>query len=110
MLIEIAEVIFGDCKSVFKRDLHDHELHVDRTLNVIGSGFQHKKYFSDMEEIILSLFNRKPYAEQPKYIADMGCGDGTLLKKIYEIIKHKSLRGKWPMKWVSRLLLPKVMA
>ncbi|UCE07685.1 MAG: polyketide synthase, partial [bacterium] len=105
MLIKISEVIFGDCKSVFERDLYDNELHIDRTLNVIGSGFQHEKYFSDIEEIILSIFNRKPYEQQPKYIADMGCGDGTLLKKIYEIIKNKSIRGKvlneYPIKLIG---------
>lgn len=56
MLSSMSEVIFGDCRSVFERDMWDHELHVDRTLNVIGSGFQHEKYFSDMEEIILSIF------------------------------------------------------
>ncbi len=93
MLMKIAEVIFGDCRSVFVRDQSDHEQHVDRTLNVRGSGFQHDKYFSDMEAIILSIFNRKPYQEQPKYIADTGCGDGTLLKTLYEIVQHKSLRG-----------------
>ncbi len=94
MLSKMSGLIFGDCKSVFERDLLDHELHVDRTLNVIGSGFQHEKYFSDMEEIILSIFNREPIDEQPRYVADMGCGDGKLLEKIYAIIKNKSLRGK----------------
>ncbi|MGD2088023.1 MAG: beta-ketoacyl synthase N-terminal-like domain-containing protein [Candidatus Aminicenantes bacterium] len=105
MLTNISEVIFGDCKPVFERDLSGSEGHVDRTLNVIASGFQHEKYFSDMEDIILSIFNRKPYGQQPKYIADTGCGDGTLLKRIYEIVKNKSLRGKilneYPVKLIG---------
>ncbi len=105
MLMNLSKVIFGDCQSVFKRDLFNHEQHVNRSLNIIGSGFQHEKYFSDLEEIILSIFNREPYSQQPKYIADTGCGDGTLLKKIYEIIKNKSLRGKvlndYPIKLVG---------
>jgi len=105
MLARMSEVIFGDCQSVFKRDLSENELHIDRTLNIIGSGFQHEKYFSDMEEIILSLFNRQPYAKQPEYIADTGCGDGTLLKKVYEIIKNKSSRGnvlnEYPVKLIG---------
>lgn len=104
MLSSMSEVIFGDCRSVFERDMWDHELHVDRTLNVIGSGFQHEKYFSDMEEIILSIFNQEPIGEQPKYIADMGCGDGTLLEKIYGIIKNKSLRGKVLSEYPVKLL------
>lgn len=105
MLARISEVIFGDCKKVFQRDDTGHESHVDRTMNVIGSGFQHEKYFSDMEEIILSLFNLEPYDSQPVYIADMGCGDGTLLKKVYEIIKNKTSRGKvlkeYPLKLIG---------
>lgn len=105
MLARISEVIFGDCKQVFQRDDTGHESHVDRTMNVIGSGFQHEKYFSDMEEIILSLFNLEPYDTQPKYIADMGCGDGTLLKKVYEIIKNKTSRGnvlkEYPLKLIG---------
>ena len=105
MLMNISEVIFGDCKSVFTRDLSNHELHVDRTLNVVGSGFQHQKYFSDMEKMILAIFNNQSYSEQPRYIADMGCGDGSLLKKIYEIIKDKSFRGKvlqeYPLRFIG---------
>ena len=105
MLTNISEVLFGDCKSVFERDVSGYEQHVDRTLNVRGSGFQHERYFSDMEEIILSLFNRTPYAEQPHYVADTGCGDGRLLKQFYEIIKNKSLRGnvldEYPVKLIG---------
>ncbi|HXH09318.1 MAG TPA: SDR family NAD(P)-dependent oxidoreductase [Alphaproteobacteria bacterium] len=105
MLTNIAEVIFGNCAAVFRRDAAGHESHLDRTLNVIGSGFQHERYFAQMEEIILELFNREPYEAQPRYVADMGCGDGTLLKKIYDIIQAKSRRGKvldrYPIKLIG---------
>ncbi|WP_160717059.1 SDR family NAD(P)-dependent oxidoreductase [Chitinophaga solisilvae] len=94
MLQQIDEVIFGDCKTVFERDESGSERHVDRTLNVQGSGFQHEKYFSDMEDIIIGLFNREPLDQQPRYIADMGCGNGTLLKKLYRIVQEKTIRGK----------------
>ncbi|WP_127530237.1 AprA-related methyltransferase [Paenibacillus kobensis] len=95
MLMSMDEILFGDCKPIFGRDEAGHELHVDRLLNVVGSGFQHEKYFSDMEEIVLSIFNREPLAEQPRYIADMGCGDGSLLKKMVDIIRDKSVRGRY---------------
>ncbi len=94
MLSRMDDVLFGDCLSVFQRDALGQESHIDRTLNVIGSGFQHQKYFSDLEESILSIFNRFPLEEQPKYIADMGCGDGTLLKRVWETIRFRSARGK----------------
>ena len=105
MLTNIAEVLFGNCAAVFGRDEAGHETHVDRTLNVVGSGFQHERYFDQMEEAILAVFNREPYEDQPRYVADMGCGDGTLLRKIYHLIKTKSLRGKvldrYPVKLIG---------
>lgn len=94
MLSRMTDVLFGDCQAVFSRNASDRESHVDRTLNVVASGFQHKKYFADVEDIILSIFNRLPIEEQPKYVVDMGCGDGTLLKRVYETIRSKSARGK----------------
>ena len=94
MLSKMQELLFGDPKEVFKRDIHDHELHVDRSLNVLASGFQHERYFMDVEEMIISIFNRKTYASQPHYVIDMGCGDGSFLKRIYEIICAQTERGK----------------
>ncbi len=94
MLSRMDDLLFGDCLSVFQRDAFGQESHIDRTLNVIGSGFQHQKYFNDLEESILSIFNRFPLEEQPKYIVDMGCGDGTLLKRVWETIRFRSARGK----------------
>ena len=67
-------------------DDHGDETHIDRTLNVIGSGFQHQRYFADIEEIILSIFDNDDFERQPRYIADMGCGDGSLLKRIHEVV------------------------
>ena len=94
MLLEISDVLFGDCQTVFYRDEHGSESHVDRKLNVMSSGFQHQKFFADVDELILSIFNQLPYSEQPNYVIDMGCGDGTLLKRVYEVISTKSARGK----------------
>jgi len=105
MLARISTVLFGECRTVFERDEHGNELHVDRTLNVLGSGFQHGKYFDEMAGAILPLFDNDAYEKQPKYIADMGCGDGTLLKTLYEFIKSKTARGRvldqYPLKMIG---------
>lgn len=94
MLLGLPELLCGDPANVFGRDDNGHETHVDRSLNVIGSGFQHGKYFRDLAEFVVDIFNRAPVSEQPRYIVDMGCGDGVLLKTLYdEIVKH-SLRGQ----------------
>ena len=94
MLSRIEEVLFGDFKSVFSRDDSGYENHIDRSLNVTGSGFQHQKYFGEMENVILEIFNRLPFEAQPKYLVDMGCGDGSLLKRVYKVVCNKSARGK----------------
>lgn len=94
MLSKITELLFGDPQIVFQRDAAGHESHVNRALNVIASGFQHQKFFADIDEIILSIFNRLPLKDQPSYVVDMGCGDGTLLKRVYDVISQQSLRGK----------------
>ena len=94
LLSSISHLLFGDIRHVFGSDEGGNERHIDRTLNVIGSGFQHERYFADVKEIFLSIFNRLPIEEQPKYVADMGCGDGSLLKKLYEVIRSQSIRGK----------------
>ncbi|MEK3686077.1 AprA-related methyltransferase [Paenibacillus sp. FSL R10-2736] len=104
MLMSMDEILFGDSRAVFGHDGEGHELHIDRTLNVVGSGFQHEKYFSDMEEIVLAIFNREPLAEQPKYIADMGCGDGSLLKKMHAIIRDKTVRGRHLQEYPLKLI------
>jgi len=93
MFSHIDTLLFGDAKTVFQRQLNGQESHIDRTLNVIGSGFQHEHYFADLTDTLGHLFNRIPYDEQPKYIIDMGCGDGTLLKRIYQYIESKTGRG-----------------
>ena len=51
-------------------------------MNVWGSGGAHKLYFKKIDEIIIEIFNY-PIEQQPKGIADMGCGDGMFLTHLY---------------------------
>jgi acyl transferase domain-containing protein/NADPH:quinone reductase-like Zn-dependent oxidoreductase/SAM-dependent methyltransferase/acyl carrier protein/NADP-dependent 3-hydroxy acid dehydrogenase YdfG len=94
MLWGMTELIFGDAGKVFQRDDQGHENHLDRLLNVQASGFQHERYFKDCQSIIVEIFNQLPIENQPDYIADMGCGDGTLLKRVYQLIQTKTKRGE----------------
>lgn len=94
MLIRLRELLQGDPRAVFATDAHGHEQHIDRTLNVIGSGFQHDTFFRDMVDLVVRLFDRTPLDEQPRCIVDMGCGDGTLLHTLYTAISERSLRGR----------------
>ncbi|MCP5425305.1 MAG: SDR family NAD(P)-dependent oxidoreductase [Gammaproteobacteria bacterium] len=94
MLANLAELLGGDPRRVFQRDEAGHESHIDRALNVIGSGFQHGKFFADLDDVLISLFDQGNYAEQPHYLCDTGCGDGSLLRRCYEAIRDKTDRGR----------------
>lgn len=94
MLVRIDEVIFSNCQNVFARDEEGNECHLDRTLNVVSSGFQHEQFFAEVVELILDLFADTPLGEQPAYIMDTGCGDGSLLRAIYRAIVKRTPRGR----------------
>jgi hypothetical protein len=69
------------------------ELLVNRGMNVWGSGGAHANYFKKGDEILVELFNR-PIEEQPQGICDMGCGDGTMLEHVYDVVRSRTLRGR----------------
>jgi len=93
MFRQMNKLLFGDSEVLWNTEQHTDETHVDREMNVWGSGGAHATYFKKIDEIIISLFN-KPLNEQPKGILDMGCGNGAFLIHLFEIIESKTLRGK----------------
>ena len=95
MLAHLETLLFGDDTRMFGRDAHNNELHVDRTMNVLASGFMHQRYFNDMALVHLrGIFDALPLAEQPSYIVDTGSGDGRLLRTLYEYIHEHTARGR----------------
>ncbi|MEN2412252.1 class I SAM-dependent methyltransferase [Flavobacterium mesophilum] len=90
---KIEELMFGDPTVLRMIADGENEIHVDREMNVWGSGGAHDTYFKVVDEIIVKLFNL-PIEEQPKGILDMGCGNGAFLQHIFEVIDRQTLRGK----------------
>lgn len=90
---KIETLIFGDPTVLRMVADGENEIHVDREMNVWGSGGAHDTYFKIVDEIIVKLFNL-PIDEQPKGILDMGCGNGAFLQHIFEVIDRQTLRGK----------------
>ena len=90
---KIEQLIFGDPAALRMVADGANEIHVDREMNVWGSGGAHDTYFKVIDEIIVKLFNL-PIEEQPKGILDMGCGNGAFLQHIFEVIDRQTLRGK----------------
>lgn len=88
----VDELIFGNSQ-ILKTDAGEEEKHVDRAMNVWGSGGAHAAYFKVVDEIIIHIFNQ-PIAEQPKGILDMGCGNGAFIQHLFDVIEHQTERGK----------------
>jgi hypothetical protein len=93
MFKHMDKLLFGNAKSLRDIAQNEDEIHVNREMNVWGSGGAHTTYFKVVDEIIIELFN-KPIAEQPKGILDMGCGNGAFLQHIFEVIERQTKRGK----------------
>lgn len=92
MFERIDTLLFGN--AMFPRvDESGGEVLVNRGMNVWGSGGAHSNYFNKVDEFLIELFNR-PIEQQPLGVCDMGCGDATLLRHIYETVKEKTLRGQ----------------
>lgn len=89
----LDELIFGNAEILTNANPEMPELHVDREMNVWGSGGAHASYFKKIDEVIIELFNR-PLDEQPKGVVDMGCGNGAFLQHIFEVISQRTLRGE----------------
>ncbi|MDB5705303.1 MAG: hypothetical protein JWN66_2419 [Sphingomonas bacterium] len=70
------------------------EWHVQRALNVRASTAAHRRYFADAEMIIASVFDRVPIASQPRFVLDVGCGDGAWLARIGDLVARATLRGR----------------
>jgi SAM-dependent methyltransferase len=103
-LSKLDDLIFGN-PLVLKKTLSDkEEKHVDRAMNVWGSGGAHAAYFKVVDEIIIDLFN-KPIQEQPKGILDLGCGNGAFLKHLFTVIENQTYRGtvleEYPLKIIG---------
>ncbi|MGH8615553.1 MAG: hypothetical protein ACREYF_26930 [Gammaproteobacteria bacterium] len=95
LFCRLPRLIFNGAINVTHVDPGQEETHVDRTLNVLASGVAHRPYFEDSNRIILDIFNRQPILDQPRFVADMGCGDGAWLQGIYEVVRTRTLRGRY---------------
>lgn len=70
--------------------------HIDRVMNVYassgaGSGPATREI---SDKIIRRLFDETPLDQQPGGIADMGCGDGSALKRLAEYVVAHTRRGR----------------
>jgi SAM-dependent methyltransferase len=88
----VDELMFGNANILRSTSPDLAEIHVDREMNVWGSGGAHSAYFKKIDNIIIDIFN-KPIDKQPKGILDMGCGNGAFLIHLFEVIEQRTKRG-----------------
>jgi len=103
LLKNLDQLISKKDNLVWRRDDKGYELHVNRKMNVWGSGGSHEFYFKKIDNIIRDIFN-KDIDTQPRGIIDIGCGDGTFLKHCYDIIINETLRSKYIEKYPLKLI------
>jgi hypothetical protein len=92
MFSVVSTLLFGNPR-IPRADESGVELLVNRAMNVWGSGGAHATYFKRVDEILIEIFNR-PVELQPSGVCDMGCGDGTFLEHVYNVVKERTARGR----------------
>jgi len=66
---------------------------IDRGLNVRASAAAHQGYFHAASAHVTKLFEEMPLSRQPRAIVDIGCGAGTWLRSLYNVIRKSTARG-----------------
>jgi SAM-dependent methyltransferase len=93
LLSRLPELYRGELNVVPDPESEEPEWHVHRALNVRISAAAHDRYFADSEALFLEIFDREPLDEQPLFVADMGCGEGSWLVHLYRLIEQRTRRG-----------------
>ncbi|KAG0298085.1 hypothetical protein BGZ96_002980 [Linnemannia gamsii] len=63
-------------------------------LNEDSMDIKNQNHFAELDQIILEIFDRQPLDAQPHYVADIDCGDGSLLRRVYEVVSTRTARGR----------------
>jgi SAM-dependent methyltransferase len=94
LLARLAELYRGELTVVPDPEAQSPEWHVHRSLNVRISATAHRRYFADSEPLFAEIFDREPLGEQPAFVADMGCGEGSWLLHLHRLIAGGTRRGQ----------------
>jgi SAM-dependent methyltransferase len=94
LLRSLPEIYRGEANVVPDPGSGEPEWHVHRALNVQISAAAHRRYFADSEPLFREIFNRGPVAEQPRFIVDMGCGQGSWLAYLHRLVAAETVRGR----------------
>jgi hypothetical protein len=92
MFSVVSTLMFGNPR-IPRTDDNGVELLVNRAMNVWAAAGAHKEHFAKGDGILIEIFNR-PIELQPAGVCDMGCGDGTFLEHVWNVVRERTARGK----------------
>jgi SAM-dependent methyltransferase len=94
LLARLPELYRGELTVIPDPTANAPEWHVHRALNIRISAAAHERYFADSEPLFAEIFDREPVAAQPRFIADMGCGEGSWLLHLHRLVHERTRRGE----------------
>jgi SAM-dependent methyltransferase len=94
LLARLPELYRGELTVTPDPSAQEPEWHVHRALNIRISAAAHERYFADSEPLFVEIFDREPLDEQPRFIADMGCGEGSWLLHLSRLVRERTRRGE----------------
>jgi len=94
MFAHLPELYGGEISGARTGPADGREWHVQRELNIRASAAAHGRYFGDADAMIVNIFDREPVADQPRFVLDTGCGEGSWLARIHALVRDGTLRGR----------------
>lgn len=91
----VPDLLFGDGRDVATDERRTETADVDQENRIITSGevFQ-RTCRAPFFDLALPLFDTDEPAGQPRYLVDIGSGDGTMLKELFVAIRDRTRRGQ----------------
>lgn len=89
------ELLLGDPGWLDRRGEGGDEVHVDREADVKFSGEVSLRLVEGpLADLVLPAFDEPDLDRQPRFLLDVGCGDGRMLAALAREIRHRTLRGR----------------
>ncbi len=94
LLDGMDDLLFGNHSHIFSRFEQARSRDANTWLNVIVGRQRHETYGKYLQEEITNLFDQRTVEEQPQVVIDVNCGDGALLKEVFQTIRDQTTRGR----------------
>ena len=89
------ELLRGDPGWLDRRQAEGREVHVDREADVRFSGEVSLRLVDGpLADLVLPVFDAPDLDRQPRFLVDVGCGDGRMLAALGRAVRERTLRGR----------------